>query len=54
MKNKAYVIQNLNFAAPYPGNLMRSIWNLEQRYKDENIEFIYCFPKTAKHIPWAE
>lgn len=54
MKNKVYVVQNLNFAAPYPGNLMRSIWNLEQRCKDENIEFIYCFPEIAKYIPWVE
>lgn len=54
MKDKRYIVQNLNFAAPYPGNLMRSVWDLELRCKEKNIEFIYCFPEIAKHISWIE
>ena len=54
MKGKTYIIQNMNFAAPYPGNLMRSIWNLEQRCNDENIELVYCFPHIAKDLPWID
>lgn len=54
MENKKYIVQNLNFAAPYPGNLMRSVWNLELRCKEKNIGFIYCFPEGAKCLPWIE
>ena len=54
MKNKTYIVQNLNFAAPYPGNLMRSVWNLEQRCKEMGIEFVYCFPEIARRISWVD
>ena len=54
MKNMKYIVQNLNFAAPYPGNLMRSVWDLELRCKEKNIELIYCFPEIAQSLPWIE
>lgn len=54
MKDKRYIVQNLNFAAPYPGNLMRSVWDLELCCKEKNIEFLYCFPEIAKHLPWVQ
>lgn len=51
---KKYVVQNLNFAAPYAGNLMNSIFALEKECKKNNIEFIYVFPVIAKDIYWVQ
>jgi len=50
---KKYIVQNLNYPAPYPGNLMRSIWDLEQRCREENIELIYCFPEVSRQFSWV-
>ncbi len=51
---KKYIIQNLNFAAPYPGNLMRSIFALESICKEKDIEFIYVFPTIARQLYWVQ
>ncbi len=49
-----YIVKNLNFAAPYPGNLMRSIWALEDMCKAHNIRFVYLFPEKAKELDWVK
>lgn len=45
------ILQNLNYTAPYPGNLMRSLFYLEDLCKD-SYRTIYLFPKKAKQIDW--
>lgn len=46
------VIQNLNYAAPYKGNLMSSIFDLENKLKKRGVITIYIFPDTARNIDW--
>ena len=46
------ILQNLNYAAPYPGNLMRSLWALENKCKYK-YSIIYLFPKSAKDLYWV-
>ena len=46
------ILQNLNYAAPYPGNLMRSLWALENKCR-EKYSMVYLFPKAAKGLYWV-
>lgn len=50
---KKSVIHNLNYAAPYPGNLMASIFALETKLLKNDIKLIYIFPKNAENLPWV-
>jgi glycosyltransferase involved in cell wall biosynthesis len=48
------VLQILNYAAPYKGNFIHSIENLEKKAKAKGINFIYLFPESAKKLPWIQ
>ena len=48
------LLQNLNYAAPYPGNLMRSVFSLKRRLAKEGIETIFLFPERARELYWIK
>ena len=48
------ILQILNYAAPYKGNFIHSIENLEKAAKINGIEFVYLFPGNAKEISWVQ
>ena len=48
------ILQILNYAAPYKGNFIHSIENLEQIAKSNGIYFVYLFPENAKNISWVQ
>lgn len=45
------ILQNLNYAAPYPGNVIRSIWAWEKACQDK-YQMVYLFPYSAKNLYW--
>lgn len=47
------VLQNLNYAAPYRGNLISSIFDLENKLKKVGVNMVYLFPDTARNIDWV-
>lgn len=47
------ILQNLNYAAPYPGNLMRSLWALENKCRGK-YSVVYLFPKVAEDLYWVK
>ena len=47
------VLQNLNYAAPYEGNLMNSIFDLETKLKESGVNTVYLFPDSARNIDWV-
>lgn len=52
--NDRYIIKNMNYAAPYPGNLMRSIWALEKICVPHGLRFVYLFPEEARNLYWVQ
>lgn len=48
------ILQNLNYAAPYPGNLMRSVFNLQTKLKEKGIDTVFLFPENARGIYWIQ
>ena len=51
---KYCVLQNLNYLAPYPGNIANSIWTLDARLKEIDIDTIYIFPAEAQELYWVK
>ena len=49
-----YILYNLNYAAPYSGNLMRSIFALEKKIICNDVKIIYLFPDNAKSVTWVQ
>ncbi len=52
-----YNISILNFAdysAPYEGNFIKSLINLEEKLIKKNINLVYLFPKPTKEQAWAQ
>lgn len=48
------VLQIMDYAAPYKGNFIPSIQNLEEHLNSIAGHMIYMFPLTAKKIDWVE
>lgn len=47
------VLQIMDYAAPYEGNFIPSIKNLEEHLKRIDVRLIYLFPKSAEEIEWV-
>lgn len=47
------VLQVCAYAAPYEGNFMKSLGELERRLKEKGVETVYAFPESAADIPWC-
>jgi glycosyltransferase involved in cell wall biosynthesis len=48
------VLQVMDYAAPYEGNFIPSIKNLEAHLNEAGIRLIYMFPKSAERFPWLK
>jgi glycosyltransferase involved in cell wall biosynthesis len=48
------VLHIMDYAAPYRGNFIPSIQNLEGKLNFAGDRLIYIFPETAKRIDWVE
>ena len=48
------ILQVCAYAAPYPGNFIRSLLALEQKAAENGHRTLYAFPETARKIPWCE
>jgi len=46
------VLQIMDYAAPYEGNFIPSIDNLENHLTKSGNRLIYVFPASARNIPW--
>jgi glycosyltransferase involved in cell wall biosynthesis len=46
------VLQIMDYAAPYEGNFIPSIKNLEAHLNKEGVRLIYLFPRSAEKLPW--
>lgn len=49
MKN---ILQIMDYAAPYKGNFIRSIYSLEEQINREGGRQIYLFPMNARNFEW--
>lgn len=50
----ANTIQIMNYAAPYPGNFMRSVRALESELGKSGASCLLLFPKGAQRLEWIE
>ena len=48
------ILQVCAFAAPYPGNFISSILELNKRVRKLNGEVIYAFPEEARNLSWCK
>ena len=46
------ILKILNYAAPYKGNFINSLENLEAKLNDRTYRIVYLFPNTAKNLYW--
>lgn len=48
------ILQVCAYAAPYEGNFIKSLKQLEAQLKKRGIQTIYAFPNSAKEIQWCK
>lgn len=48
------ILQVCAYAAPYPGNFINSLENLENEIKKLGYETMYAFPHNAKNMEWCQ
>jgi glycosyltransferase involved in cell wall biosynthesis len=53
-KKMESVLQVMDYAAPYEGNFIPSIKNLEEHLKGIGVRLIYMFPTSAEKIEWVK
>ena len=53
-RNEGNVLQLMNYGAPYKGNFIQSLLNLESRLNKIDIEMIYLFQKETAEKEWAK
>lgn len=51
---KYSILHNMNFAAAYPGNFMRSLYDLEKRLREKEIDTVYMLPESARGLYWVD
>ncbi|MCX6218958.1 glycosyltransferase family 4 protein [Spirosoma sp.] len=54
MKDLGNVLQFMNYNAPYAGNFIRSLTNLEETLSVEGLKMVYLFPKKVANRSWAQ
>lgn len=47
------IVQVCAYAAPYEGNFIKSLKELEYVVRKDGYDTIYCFPETAKGLSWC-
>lgn len=47
------ILQVCAYAAPYPGNFIKSLYTLDKKLSDKGHKTIYAFPYTAKKCTWC-
>lgn len=48
------ILQVAAYAAPYPGNFIKSLLALDRRLEEKGHRTIYAFPHNAREIPWCK
>lgn len=49
-----YILENINYAAPYPGTLFASLFKLEEMLESQRIKLIYLLPPNAAELDWVK
>lgn len=48
------ILQVCAYAAPYPGNFMKSLLAVDKKLKEKGHNTYYAFPETAKNCKWCD